>query len=63
MFHLSEDGAERKIDNLTNFALVHPTGANFRSTKLASGAITVMVWPFFWINPPTQFSNSIVLPL
>jgi hypothetical protein len=47
MFHLSEDGAERKIDNLTNFALVHPTGANFRSTKLASGAITVMVWPFF----------------
>jgi len=38
----SEDGAERKIDDLTNFTLVHPTGTNFRSTELAPGAITAM---------------------
>ena len=43
MFHFSEDGAERKIDDLTNFTLVHPTGTNFRSTELAPGAKTAMV--------------------
>ena len=43
MFHPSEDGAERKIVDLTNFALVHPTGTNFRSTELAPGALTAMV--------------------
>ena len=44
-FHVSssEDGAERKIDDLTNFTLVHPTGTNFRSTELAPGAKTAMV--------------------
>jgi len=38
----SEDGAERKIDDLTNFTLVHPTGTNFRSTELAPGGKTAM---------------------
>ncbi|KAF8078660.1 hypothetical protein FPV67DRAFT_70050 [Lyophyllum atratum] len=37
-----EDGGTRKIDDLTNYGLVHPTGTNFRSTDLAPGAITPM---------------------
>lgn len=47
MFHFSEDGAERKIEDLANFTLVHPTGTNFRSTELAPGAKTVMVGVIF----------------
>ena len=47
MFYFSEDGAERKIDDLTNLRLVHPTGTNFRSTELAPGAKTVMVGGHF----------------
>ena len=43
MFHPSEDGAERKIVDLTNFTLVHPKGTNCRSTELAPGAMTAMV--------------------
>ena len=43
MSNFSEDGAERKIDDLTNFTLVHPTGTNFRSTELAPGAKIAMV--------------------
>lgn len=43
IFHSSEDGAQRKIDDPTNFALVHPTGTNLRTTELAPGAVTAMV--------------------
>ena len=43
IFHSSEDGAERKIEDLTNFTLVHSMGTNFRSTELAPGAKTAMV--------------------
>lgn len=50
MFHFSEDGAERKIDDLTNFTLVHPTGTNFRSTELAPGAKTAMVGDILFKN-------------
>ncbi|KAF9457062.1 hypothetical protein BDZ94DRAFT_1274138 [Collybia nuda] len=38
----TEDGANRKIEEPTNFGLVHPTGTNLRSTDLAPGAITPM---------------------
>ncbi|KAF8168140.1 hypothetical protein B0H34DRAFT_47813 [Crassisporium funariophilum] len=37
-----EDGGKRVIEDPTNFALVHPTGTNLRSTDLAPGAITAM---------------------
>lgn len=47
MFYPSEDGAKRKIDDLTNFTLVDPAGTNFRSTDLAPGATTAMVWLCF----------------
>jgi hypothetical protein len=56
MFYPSEDGAERKIEDLTNFTLVHPTGTNFRSTELAPGAKTAMVGAIHFLRTASLFN-------